>query len=81
MITADAIDVVRSQMATIQNELDELARNLRIARGRSDSEANEIVTMQHRMKSISSAVTSVYIELEKMDAALLLTTQATEGTT
>lgn len=63
-------DQLRSQLATILRDVDELGREIRIARHHSETVAGDFLFLDHAKKSISAALVTAFDEMGKIDTLI-----------
>jgi hypothetical protein len=71
------IDQLRSQLATIQRDVDVLGRDIRVALHHGETARLDFQRLEHARASVSAALMVAFDEFEKLDT-LLAGTEATQ---
>lgn len=69
-------DQLRTQLATIQKNIDEIGRDVRIATHHGETVMRDFLWLDHARKSLSAALVSAFDEMEKLDVLILAATNA-----
>jgi hypothetical protein len=71
-----ATDGLRSQLATIRKDLDEMSRDIRIGAFHSETTVQNWLVAKHAQKSISGALVTAFDEMEKIDVLIAVAFEA-----
>lgn len=64
-------DQLRTQLATIQKNIDELGRDIRIVIHHGETVMGQILWLEHKRKSLSSGLVTAFDEMDKLDVLIL----------
>lgn len=64
------VDSLRTQVADIQNQFDEMGRSVRVATYHNETTATDFQWLDHSRKSLSAALVAAFDVIEQVDAQI-----------
>jgi len=71
-------DELRTQLATLRKNVDEIGRDLRIALHHGETVTRQVLWLEHARKSVSAALVTAFDEMDKLDVLILAASKAAE---